>query len=63
MRQRETACETLPECYEEFTENLEDTEVPATAHISHDSDSERPTKVASKRHRICAHFPNRPKPR
>ena len=30
----------LPEWLKEFTENLEDTEVPATAHISHDSDSE-----------------------
>ena len=37
----------LPEWLEEFTENLEDTEVPAPAHLSHDSVSERPTKVAS----------------
>ena len=34
----------LPEWLEEFTENLEDTEVPANAHISRDSDSERLTK-------------------
>ena len=42
---------------EEFTENLADTEVSAPAHISHDSDSERPTKVASRKHSIFTHFP------
>ena len=42
----------LPEWLEEFTENPEDAEVPATAHISHDSDSERPTKVAPRKHSI-----------
>ena len=31
----------------EFTGNLEDTEAPAPAHSSHDSDSERLTKVAN----------------
>ena len=36
------------EWLEEFTENLEDTEVLAPAHISQDSDSERPTKVGIK---------------
>ena len=41
----------------EFTENLEDTEVPAPAHISHDSDSEQPTKEASRTHSIFTHFP------
>ena len=40
MEHWETDCETS----EEFTENLKDTEVPAPAHISHDSDSERPKK-------------------
>ena len=35
----------LPEWLPEFTDNLEDAEVPAPAHMSHDSDSERPTKV------------------
>ena len=35
----------LPEWLEEITENLEGTEVLAPAHISHDSDTERPTKV------------------
>ena len=38
----------LPEWLEEFTGNPEDTEVRAPAHISQDSDSERPTKVVSK---------------
>ena len=47
----------LSEWLEEFTENLEDTEMPAPAHISHDSDSERSTKVASRRHSIYTHFP------
>ena len=35
----------LPEWLEEFTDNPEDTEVHAPAHISQDSDSERSTKV------------------
>ena len=43
-----------------FTENLEDTEVPAPAHISHDSDSERPTEVTSRKHCIFTHFPKDP---
>ena len=42
----------LVEWLEEFTENLEDIEVPATAHISQDSDLERPTKVVSRTHSI-----------
>ena len=41
----------LPEWLEEFTDNLEDTKVLAPAHISQDSDSERPTKVVSKSRR------------
>ena len=41
----------------EFTENLEDTEVPAPAHTSHDSDSEGLAKVASRKHSIFTHFP------
>ena len=50
----------LPEWLEEFTDSLEDTEMPAPAHISQDSDSERPTKVVSKsrNHSIETHFPN-----
>ena len=49
----------LPEWSEEFTENLQDTEVPPPAHISQDSDSERPTEVVSKSrmHSIYIHFP------
>ena len=41
-----------PEWLEEFTDNLEDTEVSAPVHISQNSDSERPTKVVSRKHRI-----------
>ena len=49
----------LPEWLEEFTDNLEDTELHAPAHISQDSYSERPTKVVSKprKHSIYTHFP------
>ena len=49
----------LPQWLEEFTDNLEDTEVPAPAHISQDSDSEYPTTVAttSSKHSIFPHFP------
>ena len=43
----------VPEWLEEFTENLKDTEVLATAHITHDSDSE----VASRKHGIYTHVP------
>ena len=38
----------LAEWLNEFTDDLEDTEVPAPAHISLDSDSERPTKSVIK---------------
>ena len=52
----------LPERLEEFTENLEDKAVPALrdtpANTSQDSDAERPTKVASRKHSIYTHFPN-----
>ena len=47
----------LPEWLEDFTENLEDTEMPAPANISHDSDSERPMKVAPRNHSIYNHLP------
>ena len=49
----------LLEWLEEFTDNLEDTEMPVPAHISQDSDSERLTKVVSKsrKHSIFIHFP------
>ena len=36
-------------------------EFSAPAHISHDSDAERPTKVASRKHSIYTHFSKRPK--
>ena len=49
----------LPEWSEEFTINLEDAEPPMPAHISQNSDSERPAKVVSKsrKHSIFSHFP------
>ena len=49
----------LPEWLEEFADNLEDTEVHAPAHISQDSDSQRPAKVVSKsrKHSIYSHCP------
>ena len=49
----------LPGWLEEFTDNLEDTETPVLAHVSRDSESERPTKVVSKfrKHSIYTHFP------
>ena len=49
----------LPEWLEEFTESLEDTEVPASAHISHESDSEHPYEVASRKHSIYTHSPTK----
>ena len=47
----------LPEWLEEITENLKNTEVPAPAHISHDSDSEHPAKVTLKKHSVYTHLP------
>ena len=47
----------LPYWLQEFTENLEDTEVPAPAHMSPDSESEHPAKVTSRKHRIYTHLP------
>ena len=47
----------LPEWLKDFTDNLEDTEVPGLANTSQDSDSERPTKVATRKHSIYTHFP------
>ena len=49
----------LLERLEEFKENLVDTELSASAHSSHDSDLEHPTKVATKsrKQRIFTHFP------
>ena len=47
----------LPEWLEEFTANLEDTEVLALAHISNDQDSECPAKVALRKHSVYTRFP------
>ena len=49
----------LPDWLEEFKENLVDIELPASAHSSHGSDPEYPTKVVSKsrKHSIKTHFP------
>ena len=45
-RASEARLRDLPEWSKKFKENLQDTEVLPPAHISHDLDSERPTKVA-----------------
>ena len=42
----------LLEWLEKFTHNLEDAELPASAHSSRDPDSERPMKVAPRKHSI-----------
>ena len=51
----------LPECFEEFTENIEDegvlTSRDTTANTSRDSDSVRLTKVVSRKHIIFTHCP------
>ena len=47
----------LSEWLQEFTENLEDAEVPTSANISHDSDSEHPMTVAPRKHSVYTHFP------
>ena len=60
MRQWETACETSQRGFRS-SQNLEGTEVPAIGHISHDSDSERPTKVASKKRSFFYSLSERPK--
>ena len=48
----------LPEWLEEFKENLVDTELPASAHSTQESDLEHPTKVATKlrKHNIESNF-------
>ena len=51
----------LLEWLKEFTNNPEDTEVPAPAQISQDSDSERPTEVVSKSRKQRIYIPKRPK--
>ena len=50
----------IPECLEDFTESLKIAEVLTPAGISHDSDPERPRKVASRKHSIITHFPKDP---
>ena len=52
----------LPEWLEEFTDNLEDTETPVPAHVSQDSESERPTKrgIKIKEAMYCHSLPKRP---
>ena len=49
----------MPFWLEDFTDNLEDTELHASAHSSQYSDSERPTIVVTKsrKHSIYTHFP------
>ena len=49
----------LPLWVEDFTDNLEPTEVHAPAHISQDSDSQHPSKVATKsrKHSIFTYLP------
>ena len=60
VEMRMTVSEIFLNGWMSFTDNPEDTEVQAPAHISQDSDSERPTKVVSKsrKHSIYTHFPN-----
>ena len=55
-----SVCEIFQNWFEEFTENLEDTEAPAPAQISRDSDSERPTKVARRKHSVENPLSKRP---
>ena len=49
----------FPDWLEPFTDNLEETETPAQAQVSQNSDSERTTKRAerSRKHNIFIHFP------
>ena len=49
----------LPLWLQDFTDNLDSTDVHAPAHIAQDSDSEHPTKVVTKsrKHSIYTHFP------
>ena len=58
VEMRTTVCEIFLSGWRS-SQILKDTEVRATAHISQDSDSERPTQVISKsrKHRIHTHFP------
>ena len=57
-RDSEDHLRDLPEWLEEFADDLEGPALHAPAHISQDSDSERPTKVVSKSRKqsIYIHF-------
>ena len=60
--ERDDESQDVPEWLQNFTENLEEPEIPAPAHISReDSDSERPTKVVEKsklrKRSFYIHFP------
>ena len=57
LRTSDDRLRDLPEWLEGFTDNLEDTKMPALAHFSQDSDSERPSKVALRKHSIYTHIP------
>ena len=61
QRCMEKSIARFPEWLEEFTDNLEDKEVPASrdtpANTSQDSDSEHPAEVVSKKHSIDTHVP------
>ena len=51
-------CSTgIPEWLKDFAESLDVAEIPTAAEISHDSDPERPIKVASRKHGAHTHFP------
>ena len=56
---QKNVCEIFLNGWKEFANNLEDEETPVPAHVSQDSDSERPPKVVSKsrKHSIFIHFP------
>ena len=55
IRDADDLLRDFPEWLEGFTDNLEDTEVHAPAHISQDSDSRRRTKVVSKSRKHCSY--------
>ena len=47
----------FPERFEEFTENVEETEVPAPVHIYLTTQGQNGLQVASRKHSIFTHFP------
>ena len=51
----------LPEWLEDYTDNLDDTEVLVPAHVAQNADSERPTRVASnsRRHSVFNSLPKK----